>query len=223
MSDAFYWTFLTLSRVAFASSGRPIIMGRENVPRSGPVLLAANHVSWYDIPLLAEHCPRHVDFLAIAELYEHPLSAWFYRGMNGIRYDRSKPDTHAVREMLERLAHGRLVAIFPEGKLCKYEESVFTELPLRPGMSRIAIAAQAPILPVVLWNTDVYRKIRAWMPVRRARYGMCFGPPLTPPRVTRAADRPEAIRQFDTEYRARMRDLRKELLKAMPAGVVSGS
>ncbi|MFH0881102.1 MAG: lysophospholipid acyltransferase family protein [Lentisphaerota bacterium] len=215
MSDAFYWTLRTLSRPAFSTSGRPTILGCENVPRSGPVLLAANHVSWYDIPLLVEHCPRPMDFLAITELYQRPLLRWFYRNMNGIRYDRSNPDAHAVREVLGRLARGRLVAIFPEGKLCKYEDSLFTDHPLRPGMSRLAIAAQAPVLPVVVLDTDVYRQFLAWLPLRRARYGILFGPPLPPPNIVHRAGRAAAIQQFETEYRTRMRELREELLRAM--------
>jgi hypothetical protein len=119
-----------------------------------------------------------------------PVGAWFYRNMNGILYDRSSPDPRAVRGVLERLRRGRLVAIFPEGKLCEYAHSVFTDLPLRPGMCRLAIAAQAPILPVVLLNTDVYCRVRAWMPTRGTRYGIYFIGPLLPPPVLPRQSRP---------------------------------
>ncbi len=216
MSDTYYKTIRAVSRWAFVTSSRPTVLGRENVPCSGPVLLASNHVSWYDIPLLVEHCPRLVDFLAITELYQRPISRWFYDGMNGIRYDRFNPDSRAVREVLERLGRGRLVAIFPEGQLCKYEASVFTGHPLRPGLGRLAMAAQAPILPVVLLGTDVFRRVRSWMPLRLTRYGVMFGPPIPPPPTGRAADRPAAAQRFEDEYRRRMCELRRELVRAMP-------
>jgi 1-acyl-sn-glycerol-3-phosphate acyltransferase len=218
MSDAFYRTICAASRVAFVTSGRAAVLGAEHVPPDGRMILAANHVSWYDIPLLALHCPRILDFLAITELYHGPVSRWFFNRMNGIRYDRFSPDSRAVREMMARLARGRVVVIFPEGKLCPDDESLFSGHAIRPGMSRLAMAAQVPVLPVVLLGTDVYRRFRSWLPVRRARYGILFGKPLAPPAAVRSAARRTAeVRRFEAEYCARMRDLRIELLQAMSA------
>ncbi len=215
MSDAFYRTIYVFSWGVFATSARAVVVGSERMPSTGALLLAANHISWYDIPLLAGHSPRLLDFLAINELYQRPMARWFFNGMNGIRYNRSSTDSQAVRGMLARLAKGRVVAIFPEGRLCKYEDSLFSGQPLRPGLARLAMAVQAPVLPVVLWGTDVYRRFLSWMPVRRTRYGMAFGKPIPPPTRVPPSERAEEARRFEEEYRTRMCELRCELLEAM--------
>lgn len=179
--------------------------------------MAPNHVSWYDIPLLVVHTRRLLDFLTLYKLYETPMGRWFYSKSNGIRYDWTKPDANAVRGMMDRLGRGRCVAIFPEGKLCRYEDSVFTGREIHPGMARLAISAQAPVLPVALVGTDVYRRFGAWMPVRGARYGVAFGAPVLPPEVGRGEDRALKAKHFEQDYRGRMCALREELLQAMHA------
>jgi 1-acyl-sn-glycerol-3-phosphate acyltransferase len=215
MGDVFYRIVRGLCLVPFGTSGRPTVIGADRIPRSGALLMAPNHVSWYDIPLLVVHSWRLLDFLTLYKLYETPLGRFFYENMNGIRYDWTKPDTSAVRGMRNRLKHGRCVVIFPEGKLCRYEDSVFTGHGLHPGMARLSMAAQVPVLPVVLVNTDVYRRFRAWMPVCGARYGVAFGAPVPPPNAVRPADRATEAKRFEEEYRDRMRALREELLRAM--------
>lgn len=215
MGDVFYRTIRALSWVPFVTSGRATVIGAERVPRAGPLLMAPNHVSWYDIPLLAVHNRRLLDFLTLYKLYETPVGRWFYENMNGIYFDSTKPDARAVRGMRDRLGRGRCVLIFPEGQLCRYEDSVFTDHGLHPGMARLAISTQTPILPVVLLDTDVYRRFGAWMPVRGTRYGVAFGAPIPPPQAVRPTDRTAEAKRLEEEYRNRMRTLRAELLQAM--------
>ena len=215
MSDVFYKTIRGSCRIAIATSHRPTVLGRDCIPPVGPLLLAPNHVSWFDIPILVYHFPRILDFVALYALFAHPFMCWFYRNMNCIRYDRSGPDAAAVRAVLLRLRRGRIVSIFPEGKLCAYEHSLFTDQPLRPGVARLAMKAQVAVMPVVLEGTDVYRRFDSWVPFFRARYGIAFGEPLPPPVAVRGLDREEALQRFEAEYRNRMRALRENLLLAM--------
>jgi 1-acyl-sn-glycerol-3-phosphate acyltransferase len=211
MSDIFFQTVGILPRVAFATSGNATIIGQKKMPTSGRLLLAANHISWYDIPILALHSPRTVDFLADSVFFQNPVSRWFFENMNGIRYDRSSLDSRAVREMIKRMSSGRAVVIFPEGRLCPSGESLFTGLALRPGMARLAITAQAPLLPVVLLGTERYRRFLSWMPVCRTRYGVIFGEPISPP-SRQTSNREASAKRLEEEYRARMCDLRMQLL-----------
>lgn len=215
MSDGFYRAIRAVSWVAFVSSGRATVIGQEHVPQTGPLLMAANHFSWYDIPVLAHHCPRLLDFVAAIELFQRPVARRFYYAMNAICCDRFNPDARAVREMLARLKQGRVVTVFPEGELCVYEHSLFTGHPIRPGMSHLALAAQVPVLPVVLLDTDVYRRFLSWMPVCNARYGLIFGAPIPPPVAGRTTDRRAEVSRFEEEYRSRMRALRLQLVQAM--------
>ena len=213
MSDAFYKTICTGSSVAFATSSRGLVIGLGNVPRKGGVILAPNHASWYDVPLLAYHTSRMLDFVGTDELFRHPFWARFYSGMNVIRHNRDAPDSRAAVTILGRLRKERAIALFPEGKLCPYDQSLFTGGVLRPGMARLAMFAQVPVVPVVLINTSAYRRLRSWLPFRRARYGVIYGAPLSAPPMVRGRERSDVLRAFEETYRSRMRALRDVLLQ----------
>ena len=217
MGDVFHRIIRALIFVPFVTSGRATVIGAERVPRSGPLLMAPNHMSWYDILLLVMHCRRLLDFLATYKLYERPMGRWFYENMNAIRCDLTKPDARAVRRMRARLGQGRCVVIFPEGQLCMYEDSVFTGHRLYSGMARLAMATQVPVLPAVLVDTDIYRRFGAWMPVRGSRYGVAFGEPIPPPQAVSPADLMAEAGRFEEKYRVHMRMLRAELIQAMQA------
>ena len=217
MSDLFYKTIYTGTSIALFTSSRALVRGLEHVPTAGGAILAPNHFSWYDIPLLAYHTPRMLDFVATDELFRRPFWNSFYRGMNCIRHQRDAPDPRAVRMILGRLQKGRVVTIFPEGKLCAYEHSLFTDGVLRPGMARLAMRARVPLIPVVLLNTDTYRRFRSWIPFFRARYGVIYGEPLAVPHVASREEQGETLRTFEEAYRTRMRTLREVLLGEMQA------
>ena len=118
--------------------------GRGSVPRSGPVLLAANHVSWVDPILVMLASPRRpVRFLVTTGFHKKPFVhffAWVYRAIP-IRKDQPR---EAIRQAIEALKQGDVVCIFPEGGLTKDGE--LREI-LR-GVELIARSAKAPVLPL---------------------------------------------------------------------------
>src|SRR5689334_10101203 len=182
MSDAFYNTVWHLANPVFWMSSKPIVIGAEHTKRDGPYILAAgNHQSPYDIPLLMRHCARNIDFVSINEVFQNPLVAWFYGKMNAFPLDRSRPDTQAVRTILDRLKQGRVVGMFPEGRFRKGRESVLYTGKIQPGIGRIAKLANVPIVPCVILNSSVYSHPACWFPVRRTRYGIAFAEPLPQP------------------------------------------
>jgi 1-acyl-sn-glycerol-3-phosphate acyltransferase len=189
MSDAFYRAVRFVGRSAFAVSGRPVVIGAEHTDRAGAYLLAANHQSPYDVPLLIRHGRRQIDFVSSVEVFRHPLVAWFYGSMNAFPLDRSRPDSPAVRRILDRLSQGRCVGIFPEGGFRRGRASVVHSLRTRPGAGRIARLANVPIVPAVLIGTGGYSRPGAWLPLRRTRYGLIFGPPIAPSSDAEATDR----------------------------------
>src|SRR5688572_6064556 len=101
----------------FWVSSRPTVMGIEHARRDGPFIVASNHLSPYDVALLMRHSPRRLDFVSIVEVFRHPLMAWFYSNMNAFPLDRHRGDPKTVRIILDRLERGRVVAMFPEGRI----------------------------------------------------------------------------------------------------------
>lgn len=180
MSDAFYRFVRLLGTPAFWVSSRPTIIGVENVPLSRQCLIAATHQSPYDVPLLIRHTPRLLDFISIVEVFRNPLVAWFYGSLNAFPLDRSRPDTKTVRVIIRRLRQARAVAIFPEGRIRKGADSVVCTRRLRPGTGRIAHLTQAPIIPCVVINSQIYSRPASWLPLRHSRYGLIFGEPIDP-------------------------------------------
>ncbi|HYO10971.1 MAG TPA: lysophospholipid acyltransferase family protein [Tepidisphaeraceae bacterium] len=180
MSDRFYNVVVAIGRPAFWVSARPVILGAHHAARPGPYLLASNHLSPYDVPALYRHTPRHLDFVSIVEVMRKPLVGWLFTHMNAFPLDRSRSDPRTVRIILDRLARGRAVAMFPEGRIRKTEESVITGHPFRPGVGRIAKLAGVPIVPTVVWGMDAYARFASWLPLRRVRYGVIYGEPIEP-------------------------------------------
>lgn len=180
MSDAFYRVVRSIGATAFWVSSTPTVIGTEHVPTTGPCLIAATHQSPYDIPLLIRHTPRLLDFVSIVEVFRNPLVAWFYGSLNAFPLDRSRPDAKTVRIIVDRLRRSRAVTIFPEGGFRTGSDSVVHTRRIRPGSGRIARMAAAPIIPCAIINSHLYSRPISWLPLRRTRYGIIYGPPIAP-------------------------------------------
>lgn len=180
MGDAFYGAVRFVCGHAFRVSSSPVVAGLENIPVSGPVIIASNHSSPFDVPLLILHVPRPVDFVSIVEVFRNPLVGWFYGSMNAFPLDRAKPDAPTVRTILNRLENGRLIGMFPEGGFRRGASSVIRGGRMRSGIGRLAVLANAPVVPVVVVNSSAYTRPGAWLPLRRTRYAVAFGAGLSP-------------------------------------------
>lgn len=180
MSDVFYSVIRHLFSVPFRMSGRPVVLGREHVPRAGPFILASNHQSPYDVPFLIMHTPRRVDFVSIVEVFQKPIVGKFYGAMNAFPLDRGKPDAKTVRIILDRLERGRVVGMFPEGRFRTGASSMVHTKQIKPGIGRLAQLANVPIVPCAIIGSPSYSKVTSWSPLRRTRYGLAFGKPIVP-------------------------------------------
>jgi 1-acyl-sn-glycerol-3-phosphate acyltransferase len=206
MSDAFYRTMRCLGRPAFWSSSRPVVIGEDNVPRTGACLVAATHQSPYDIPLMIRHTRRLVDFVSIVEVFRNPLVGWFYGSLNAFPLDRSRADPKTVRTIVDRLQRGRCIGIFPEGGFRKGQDSVIHSRKIRPGTGRIAHMTGAPVIPCVIINSTAYSRPASWLPFKHTRYGIIYGKPIDP------AQNPQLI---DTQLVEAYIALHAQLTKAM--------
>ena len=166
MGDRFYTGVHFVGSLIFMASSRPVILHVERTDRAGPFILAANHHSPYDVPLLIRHSRRKLDFVSIVEIFKHPFVRWFYGSMNAFAIDRSRADSAGVRTILHRLRNGRAVAMFPEGRIRRPPNSVTEGHPFRPGVARLAIMANVPIVPAVVVNSAAYERTTSWLPIR---------------------------------------------------------
>jgi 1-acyl-sn-glycerol-3-phosphate acyltransferase len=125
-----------------------IVIGEP--PKNGPLLLAANHISWLDIVVM--HATRHVRFVAKADVRHWPLIGILASAAGTLFIEReSRRDAmRVVHHMAESLKAGDILAIFPEGTTSNGVDL----LPFHANLFQAAIAAQAPVLPVALRFAD---------------------------------------------------------------------
>lgn len=122
------------------------LKGVEHIPAAGPVILCANHSSYFDSMLLALCTRRQVHFLIHHAFYHHPLLGWFVRKCGAIPVAQSGNDKEAISRALSILKEGGVLGIFPEGRLTQ------TGLPNegKPGAALLAAASGASMVPVTI-------------------------------------------------------------------------
>ena len=159
------------------------VTGVEHVPAKGPTLVAFNHVSSLDGPVLAIELGRRVKrptrFLVAAEFFAKWFHGWVLRTFDQIPIRRGASDAAALDAALEALREGSVVAIAPEGSVNPDPQSLQR---IRGGFARLALPTGTPIVPVGIWGTQE-RWPRAglrWWPLSRPTLAIAFGPPLLP-------------------------------------------
>jgi 1-acyl-sn-glycerol-3-phosphate acyltransferase len=167
---------------------RPRVVGRENVPAGGPVLIVANHESWWDIPALGWSQPRAIRYMAKRELYGYRWLAWLLRWGGAFPVRRGEADRDTLRVVHETVAAGGVVGIFIQGHRQAELEGA------KAGAGRCAVVEDVPVVPVAIRGTG------GWRPGRRI--GIAFGRPRTYERGDR---RPS------TAYRETADDLMAEI------------
>jgi len=127
--------------------------GAENIPRSGPAILAANHQSWYDPVLIGVAASRRVVFLGWDYFCNMPVLGTLMRLAGTIPVDLDEPEPTALARMARVLEQGRLCGIFPEGG--RTQDGLF-ERP-KEGAATLALRTGAPLIPVTICGA-----YRAW-------------------------------------------------------------
>jgi 1-acyl-sn-glycerol-3-phosphate acyltransferase len=141
------------------------VVGGENVPRSGPLIVAANHISNFDPPLLGVALPRPISYMAKKELFAMPVLRQLLPHLYAFPVDRQAGGTAAVRAALRLLKEGRAVGIFPEGG-----RNVTGTNEEKAGAAFLAAASGAPVVPAAIVGS---RKLRPF-----ARVTVVFGEPM---------------------------------------------
>jgi 1-acyl-sn-glycerol-3-phosphate acyltransferase len=170
---------LPLVRIVF----RVRVRGIEHVPVRGPAILAFNHVSVLDGPVLAivtaARRRREIRFLVAAEVFRKRLAGPILRGFDQIPIHRGRGDTRALDAAIEAVREGAVAAIAPEGHVAEHPEQGLQRI--RSGCARIALPTGAPVIPVCVWGTQLRWPSSGpvWTrPWRRQPLAISYGPPI---------------------------------------------
>lgn len=151
------------------------VIGEENIPASGGCIIASNHVSLFDPPLIgAAIRTRQVHFIAKKNLFDTPVLGSLLSGCGCVWVDRASKDGKSVNQAIDLLAAGRMVGIFPEGTRSKDGKLGRGKL----GAAVMALKSGVPVVPACVFNTYEVGGRRG-IPCGR-RLCLRFGSPLEP-------------------------------------------
>ena len=154
--------------------GGVTVIGGENIPESGPVILAPNHRAYMDPPYLSMVTKRQLRMMAKEELFVVPLLGPLIKALGAFPVKRGSADRAAIRQAIGELKAGHVLGIFPEGKRA---ESGTLE-PAEKGFALIAKQTGVPIVPIALEGTDRVHPMHAKR-LFRARVTATIGKPMT--------------------------------------------
>jgi len=154
-----FWTGWSFFRIIATVIFRVKIIGTENIPEKGGFILASNHISYYDPPLVGCCIKREVYFFAKRELFRFKPFGWILLRVNARPVNRAGVDRAAIDTAVEILKSGNGLTVFPEGTRSKSKDL----LPVKPGIGMIARQAEISIVPAYihganqLWNCFIGR------------------------------------------------------------------
>ncbi len=175
----------------------------DNVPASGPVILAANHFSNYDHFLAGVWLRRKIRFMAKSQLFGNPIINWIFRHGGAFPVRRGHADEEAFKTLHAILDRGGCMMIYCEGgrsRTGKIGESA------KPGVGRAALESGAPVIPVTIHGSQAIRRFA--LPAITIRYGepMRFDPVSTPTRERQQEVADQIFAQIKAQYEELERD-----------------
>ena len=125
------------------------VVGRQHVPKEGAFILASNHLSWVDVPLLPAYLKRKVVYMAKEEVF-HSKVGWLIRFLGAFPVKRGEADRQSLRAADQQLKAGKVFIIFPEGTRSKIHKLGKAHA----GQGMIALRSGVPVVPVAIWGSE---------------------------------------------------------------------
>lgn len=206
---AFYNVSRAILALTWTVIMRPRALGVGNVPMKGSVLIASNHQSYLDPPMLGAFVPRRIDYVARAGLFKWKPFAWLISAFNAIPIRENEGDSQAIRLILQRLSEGRAVLIFPEGT--RTNDGAMGEF--KRGVALLVRKANCPVVPAAIegafdaWPRGKGPRPKGW------RVYVAYGKPIPADELMK--DGPDAaLRRLEREIDAMRLDLRERMRDA---------
>jgi 1-acyl-sn-glycerol-3-phosphate acyltransferase len=192
-----YWVVKAILTPIVRLLVRVHVEGRENVPKRGPVILASNHRSFLDSIFIPMVLRRRVTFVAKAEYFDDPKTAWFFRGCGQIpiRREGGSASERALLSATEVLEEGKVFGIYPEGT--RTRDGLLHRG--HTGVARLSLKCNVPIVPVGLIGSDAVQPIDAKMPRLFRHVTIRFGAPIDPARYRGREHDRMALRELTDE------------------------
>ncbi len=140
------WIFF---RTLYLTYFRARMYNAERVPESGPVIIASNHASFLDPPLVGSCLHRGISYLARDTLFRYPGVGWLLRNWDSVPVDREGGGATGLKAILDRLLAGAAIILFPEGTRTRDGKLQ----PARSGIGLVVIKSTAPVVPVRVFGT----------------------------------------------------------------------
>ncbi|MGI6093431.1 MAG: 1-acyl-sn-glycerol-3-phosphate acyltransferase [Veillonellaceae bacterium] len=145
------------------------ISGQNNIPKKGSAIIASNHISLLDPPVIGVSMPRYIHFMAKEELFKYPVFNWIITQLKAFPVRRGTADRTAIRTAINLLESGAIVGLFPEGTRSKTGVLGKPE----PGLALIAVKTGAPIIPTAVIGTGDFSK--KLLPKFKVKFGKPIG------------------------------------------------
>ena len=171
----FYGFFHYLSQSFHHMWFRGEVVGTDNFPTDGPFLIASNHASHFDPPIVGSHVPRQMRFFARKSLWNNRLMAWWLNKVETIPVERDSGDVGAIKRVLQALKEDRAVVLFPEatrttdGHLQK----------AKAGVGLMACKTGVPVVPCRVYGSFTAFGKGTKIPRFGTPIDIVFGPPIS--------------------------------------------
>ena len=162
-----YHAGATLTRIITKLVFRIRVYGREHVPKTGGFILASNHISWYDPPIVGSWCGREVYFFAKRELFKNKFFGWLISRTNAFPVKRGTIDREALAMAQKVIADGFGLVFFPEGTRSMKEGF----LDPKPGVGLLSTDAECQIVPCYVHGSNRLKNVFRGRDRMTVKYG----------------------------------------------------
>lgn len=197
----FYWSTWNVTHYLFGALFAIKRFGLENIPKTGAIIVASNHLSYIDPPIIGSTVNREVHFFAKSELFNIPGLSWFIKRLNAIPVRRGVYDPHALSFVERALGGGGGLLMFPEGTRGDGE----TFLKPKAGVGMLAHRNKAAIVPTFIYRSN--KAVEALLYRRGMR--VLFGEPILAAEVAKYEDNKLGYQKLADLVMERIGELKK--------------